>query len=361
MSPNLQLPGRTIDVYDEGILLQAAIDRIDFAGAGVTGAIWGSGVVETIPGGGAGGVAVDYGNGSDGNVTLAVNTILSRDMFYDNLLINAGVNLITKGYRVFVKGTLTNNGTITMAGGSGSPGAGAAGGAGGIAQTLGSNPYPDLGIGYNGGNGGAGLLGGGGNGSSGSPSFNANLPGVMGGAGGVGGAGAAQGAGGTAGYRMYKPFHTLNNQLPSIRLSPSGFVADAIYGGTGGGGGGGGDGDGAAMGGGAGGGGASGGCVMIFCDTLNNLGTITVAGGVGGAGAPGTGGNANGGSGGAGGGGGLLYIVYNTLTALGVVTVAGGAGGAGGAGSGTGIAGQVGNAGNLGTLLRYDATVGAWV
>lgn len=53
-----------------------------------------------------------YGNGSDGNVVIASNTALSRDMYYNNLTINNGVKLNTSGYRVFVKGTLTLNGNI---------------------------------------------------------------------------------------------------------------------------------------------------------------------------------------------------------------------------------------------------------
>ena len=48
-----------------------------------------------------------YGFGQDGNVTLTSNTTLSRDMYYNDLSINAGVTLDTNGYRVFVAGTLT--------------------------------------------------------------------------------------------------------------------------------------------------------------------------------------------------------------------------------------------------------------
>jgi len=48
-----------------------------------------------------------YGYGQDGDVTLASNTTLSRDMYYNDLSINANVTLDTNGYRVFVRGTLT--------------------------------------------------------------------------------------------------------------------------------------------------------------------------------------------------------------------------------------------------------------
>ena len=48
-----------------------------------------------------------YGYGQDGDVTLAANTTLARDMYYNDLSINANVTLDTNGYRVFVRGTLT--------------------------------------------------------------------------------------------------------------------------------------------------------------------------------------------------------------------------------------------------------------
>ena len=59
-----------------------------------------------------------YGFGTDGNVTIASNTTLSRDMYYNNLTINAGVLLNTNGYKVFVKGTLALNGNIGIDAGS---------------------------------------------------------------------------------------------------------------------------------------------------------------------------------------------------------------------------------------------------
>lgn len=65
----------------------------------------------------SGSVGGYYGDGSDGDVIISVNTDLARDMYYDNLTINDGVILSTKSYRIFVKGTLTNNGTIECNGG----------------------------------------------------------------------------------------------------------------------------------------------------------------------------------------------------------------------------------------------------
>ena len=86
-----------------------------------------------------------YGNGKDGDVTISVDTTLTSDMFYDDLTVNNGVTLNTGSYRVFVKGTCTNNGTIArngVAGGNGGNGVTpssettAAGGTAGTAGTA---------------------------------------------------------------------------------------------------------------------------------------------------------------------------------------------------------------------------------
>ena len=55
-----------------------------------------------------------FGNGVDGTVVIATNTFLSRDMYYSALTVSASVTLFTNGFRVFVRNTLTNNGTIGM-------------------------------------------------------------------------------------------------------------------------------------------------------------------------------------------------------------------------------------------------------
>jgi hypothetical protein len=44
-----------------------------------------------------------YGSGSDGSVVISSNTTLSSDKYYYNLEVNANTNLITGGYRIFVK------------------------------------------------------------------------------------------------------------------------------------------------------------------------------------------------------------------------------------------------------------------
>ena len=53
-----------------------------------------------------------FWDGSDGDVTISGNTSLSKDMYYNNLTVNNSIVLTSNGYRIFVKWTLTNNGTI---------------------------------------------------------------------------------------------------------------------------------------------------------------------------------------------------------------------------------------------------------
>jgi len=55
-----------------------------------------------------------FGTGVDGAVTITSPTVthLTRDMYYSSLTVNSGATLFTNGFRVFVQGTLTNNGTI---------------------------------------------------------------------------------------------------------------------------------------------------------------------------------------------------------------------------------------------------------
>ena len=57
-----------------------------------------------------------FGEGQDGSVTITngVTTYLVRDMYYSSLTVDSGGILFTNGFRVFVNGTLTNNGTIGM-------------------------------------------------------------------------------------------------------------------------------------------------------------------------------------------------------------------------------------------------------
>jgi hypothetical protein len=58
-----------------------------------------------------------YGTGSDGTVVIASNTSLTRDMYYSNLTIDSAVHLNTNGFKLFVKNTLTVNGSVGISAG----------------------------------------------------------------------------------------------------------------------------------------------------------------------------------------------------------------------------------------------------
>ena len=53
-----------------------------------------------------------FGDGLDGDVTIAADTGIIRDMYYRNLTVNVGATLITNGFRVFVQQVATINGRI---------------------------------------------------------------------------------------------------------------------------------------------------------------------------------------------------------------------------------------------------------
>ena len=56
-----------------------------------------------------------FGNGLDGNIIYASGVnFLTRDYYFTNLTVNSGATLFTNGFKIFVKETLTNNGTIGM-------------------------------------------------------------------------------------------------------------------------------------------------------------------------------------------------------------------------------------------------------
>lgn len=308
----------------------------------------------------------EFGSGADGNVTISSDTNLTRDMHYNNLTIGGGFTLSANGWKIFVKGTLTNNGTIqgrTV----GSPVAGSDGAAGGSAGAAAEasgqsqSPYSNL---TGGGNGGAGGTGAGNPGTNGrgaiATPFTTNIHDIgitsgggsgIGGTGssGGGGSGVANGTGALAPRRRFPIYDWFVN---------TGVALYALYTGYGGCGGGGGGGDGTA-GGGGGGGGGSGGLVWIQAASLINNGTIRANGSAGGNGGSAVGGHRGGGGGAGGGSGGIIILVYNSIT-LGTVTVTGGSAGTGGAGFGTGTAGTNGSAGGVGVIYRYNVASGVW-
>jgi len=77
-----------------------------------------------------------FGDGSDGDVTLSGDTTLTEDKEYNDLTIQTGVTLYTKGFRIKVNGTLTYEGTAKIA---------SSGGAGGNGTDAADNETPGVG------------------------------------------------------------------------------------------------------------------------------------------------------------------------------------------------------------------------
>lgn len=272
-----------------------------------------------------------FGNGTGGVVTLDGTTTysgftLSGSTYTLNatgvkappstLTINSGVTLNTAGYPLQVAGTLTNNGTITNAGGNAS---------GSSAGTKAGN-----------GTYGSYALGNGGTTTGSVGTSSTSRAAGAGGAGGLGSSGSG-GAGGSVGSTNSTQYYANPTPVLLGQVTASG----ALYLIAGGGAGGGGGGDGTNAG---GGGGAGGGVLAIFAQSLVNNGVMTVAGGNG---ATPTTGNCGGGGGG--GGGTILAYTLTAVTGTGSTTLTGGTGGSG---VGTGVAGTAG-----GTGTYYATTV----
>lgn len=339
-----------------------------------------SGFIDT-----SGQIAGFYGDASDGNVTLAMNTTLTSDMFYDTLDLST-YTLTTDGYRVFAR-TITGTGTIDWSGndggvgGTGGAGESASPGAGGTAGTAGAaltgNILPGAVVGVAGGGGGAGGNPNGAAGTAGtagtartdSVTSTNGVAGAAGGAGetksGTGGAGGAAGAGGSTTQLTTKVNHHsyfIDWLYPTAGASPEYFYGIA-GGGAGGGGGGGGQSGGGSKGSGGGGGGGSGsngGNILIVAHTMTGSWTITATGGDGGDGGPsqtpssGDGGVGGGGGGGSGGSGGVVCLITHDNSAWsGSISVAGGAAGSGAAAVGSGGAGSDGTAGSSGFSATF--------
>jgi len=262
-----------------------------------------------------------FGDGVDGIVTIAVDSSLAQDKYFQQLTISSGVTVSPSGFRTFASEYIVNNGTVQINGGDA---VGATAGAAAAAGTL---------------RGGAiGAAGGIGAGLPGTSLTTGAAPGA-GGAGGAGGSGSG-GGGGAGGQvpvgtafrvrprRAFGFFDTGDEDQAQASLY-------AMFAGGAGGGSGGGGGSGKS----SGGGGGGAGIMVIGTPGLVNNGTIRANGGVGGAG------NATGNTGGGGGGGGgLVGIGRLYRMGSGTVTVSGGLGGALG---GTGTVGAAGAAGRI--------------
>lgn len=298
-----------------------------------------------------------FGDTSDGDATISANTALYRDMYYNNLVINSGVTLNPAGYRIFAR-TITNNGTISVIGGSGGNG-GSTGfqGAQGTAGTAGTIPWyvpaqgsslPSGALGALGGSGAAGV--------SGTVSKALTGAGAIGGRGGSFYSGQYQTgyAGGGVGTNT-TIFNTVRNLSAAYLLydfypTP---LPITVSGGSGSGG------AGAYFsnypGGGGGGSGASGGLIYLCAKKIINNGIIDVHGGDGGNGGDGYH-NAdfyagNGGGGGGGNGGDIIFI-FSSYINNGTLIRTGGKGGTGGTpGVYSGEPGADGIAGYAGYLM----------
>lgn len=329
------------------------------------------------------------GDGSDGNVTVSAPLTLARDMFYNNLTINAGGVITPAGFKIFVKNTFTNNvvGGIVSSGGNAGDGAagttgGFTGGAGGTAGASAAGTLLSAPPGVAGGVGGGARDGGSPPPVSGANALGTSVLhslGIAGANGGSGGgttgaqnAGGGLGTGGTATAAIIDPRFVAAAEF-AIDMAVAGIGYYHGNGGAGGGGGGGGgfaasNSDVAGAGGGGGGSGGNGGTIWILAKTFNNLGSFIATGGNGGNG--GVGGNfgssgfgsssgGGGGAGGAGGSGGLVFLVYKTLVNLGTITVTGGLAGTGAAagtsgGGGSAAAGSNGTAGVAGVVRQLS-------
>ena len=242
-----------------------------------------------------------YGNGEDGDVTIAVDTTLSANYMYNNLTINAGVALTLQGHYVMVKGTLTlEAGAVIRRNGNS-----ATSGLGGAA--LAAAVYGESGAGANAQGGGT------------------NLTVSLGGAGGKGGASNVGATNGPPGGTVTGPAAANGGLINRAHLQAltTGTVIGSnsakMKGGSGGGGS-------ATLNGGAGGGG---GPIVIFARLIvvtSGTASITSNGGNGRQTV-----TANS-SGGGGGGGGFVIVVSSAAQPAGLSLVANG--GLGGLGSG---------------------------
>jgi hypothetical protein len=372
-------------IKDEGGAGLTQRANLNFAGAGVTATddAGNDATMVTIPGGGAS-ITMLLGDGSDGDVTIAVDTELVRPMYYNTLVVNVGIKLITNGYSIFVRNPpLENNGGIyevdpaTIDGSAGGAGTDVAGGLGGTACTNALLPMTVLYLPVR--NGPAGVDGGfNAVGADGQPGAATDVlstyvdaaSGLIGAAGGAGdSAGGAAGfadncAGQAAGY-AYSGFlnSSFYKSLPSavtvgtIIIFVQNVIAYfLIYGNNGGAAGGGG---GAGCGGGGGGGsGWNATHLKVFANTITGSGCFYCNGGNGGDGGAGYGGGAGtagGGGGGPGGNGGIILLGYGSKAGTWTTDVTGGTGGDGGAGGNGGDPGGDGPDGQTGVVIELSA------
>ena len=277
-----------------------------------------------------------YGDGSDGDVTISSNTSLTEPKFYNNLTVNSGVTLDLRCFPIYVKGTLTLNGTISC---DGKVGVSSAGGLG-SGNSDSTNSYSRW-HGANGGDGGVSLPNGGGYAARSTPFDTAAVFTANGGNGGndsyyYGGSGSNTNL--TYILRWIQGLPTLLSGLydgPVLKLTAyyDYSLSMRLRGGLGGGGGGVYAYSGSSNGGPGGGGG---GVLRVFARTLAGSGTLAARGANGGNGY-----NTSGGGGGGGAGGAVLLVSSSTSHSY-TLTAPGGSGGTGCGGASAGSAGSTG-------------------
>lgn len=359
-----------------------------------------------------------YGDGSDGtktfdgsstiNLSLGGSLVpsgnvytLTRDIYLDSMTVDSGVTINTASYRIFVKETLSNAGTIKNNGAAGNIGNSASAGrasypnshgTGGAVTSITNGTLYGGTQGGAGGNGAEGIIDTGGAGNAGSAGQAGTavtrslttITGSAGSAGGSGGSGSSNGGGGggAGGSQSTSALSLTPSRNVQFLIRLHEIIGTAVNflttcGGAAGGGGGGSGGaqngvsapSFSGSGGGGGAGGNSGGIIAIIAKTISNTGTIQANGGAGGNGGsacavvantPYALGGGAGAAGGNGGNGGVVILIYNTYTNSGTVQAAGGAGGSAGSGTvgsdggGTGSNGSASSAGASGLVLTIQ-------
>ncbi len=275
-------------------------------------------------GGGGAVPAWFYGDGSDGTVTISVDTTLTRIHYFENLTVLPGVRLRTM-YPIHVRGVLNLGGTIHNDG------------------ATASNPTLVVNQTYQtGGDPGNGATGNGGYANGG---YTPTGPGGAGGTGGNSGTGNV----GRAAPISTQGMVTAQGRIPlawALGAVPNGSINRASQEGGpvalrigGGAGGGGGAGDGVNAG---GHGGSGGGLCVVIARTITGSGSVTANGGNA---SNGTGGNSGGGGGG---GGGIVCIITDDAT---ISITSSAVGGTGGLKTGSGTNGTNGTNGGVMLLL----------
>lgn len=284
-----------------------------------------------------------FGDASDGDVTIAADTNLTRDMYYNDLTIADTKTLNTRGFRVYVKGTLNCVGTGKIAnnggaGGDGSAGSALAGGGAGAAGVASHASTATLPRGTSGVPGGARITGYNSSGNVGADGtavtqvINGQTTCAAGGNGGDSNTTTNTAAGGAsgAGTKSVRTYHSYFDTIDIYDVDSATGAPLVLKIGPAGGGGSSGASGGGANGGGGGGSGASGGFVWIAAYNID-VANIEAKGGNGGnGGACSVSGGCGGG--GAGGNGGVICYIYHTKTTVNT-DVTGGTGGAIGTGS----------------------------